>query len=34
MAGTPPQFKRIVPGDRIDVSFEGIGAMQVPVRVH
>jgi 2-keto-4-pentenoate hydratase/2-oxohepta-3-ene-1,7-dioic acid hydratase in catechol pathway len=34
MAGSPPQFKRIVPGDCLDIFFEGIGEMQVQVRAH
>lgn len=32
MAGTSPQFKRIVPGDRVHVWFDGIGEMTVDVR--
>jgi 2,4-didehydro-3-deoxy-L-rhamnonate hydrolase len=34
MAGTPPQFKRIVAGDVVDVEFAGIGKMHVQVRAH
>lgn len=29
MAGTPPQFQRIAPGDRIRVEFENVGDMSI-----
>lgn len=34
MAGTPPQFEPIRPGDRVAVMFERIGEMEFPVSAH